>query len=240
MRPDSTGFTLIEVVLAATIFALVAAITWGSLHATFKTERTVAERTGLQEVGTAVLNKVREDLQQSFLVEAPKPLTFMRGEDLMDHDKISFSALAHYPSRPEARESEQTQITYETDTNPSEPQLFLLKRKETTFLDGTDKVEAEPIVIASNLLVFNLEYSADGTNWRPAWDSKAPEQMNKLPKIIRLALRLRDPQGREEIFETLVDLPMSEGIGVQTQTQAQGQATPGPSPSPTVVRGRTR
>jgi prepilin-type N-terminal cleavage/methylation domain-containing protein len=230
-RAPSNGFTLIEVILSASIFALVATITWGSLHATFRTEQLVTERTELQEVGTALLNKIREDLAQTFLVEAPRALTFFRGEDNLDHDRLTFSALAHYPSRPEARESEQTQITYETESNPSEPHLFLLKRKETTFLDGTDSVEAESVALTGNLVSFNLEYGVDSLTWKPAWDSRSVDQLNKIPKMVRLSMKLRDVKGREESFETMIDLPMSEGIGITGQQQTRPQTTPSPGPS---------
>lgn len=226
----SSGFTLIEVLLAAAIFALVATITWSSLHATFKTEKAVSERTELQEVGTALLNKIREDLSQAFLVETPRSQTFFRGEDNLDHDKITFSALAHFPSKPEARESEQTQITYETESNPAEAGLFLLKRKETAYLDGTEDVEAETMTVAENLLAFNLEYGADGKSFRPVWDSKSIDQLNKLPKIVRLSMKLRDQRGREEFFETVVDLPMSESLGVQPASAASRSPTPSGTP----------
>jgi prepilin-type N-terminal cleavage/methylation domain-containing protein len=236
------GFTLIEVILAALIFSLVSMITWGALHATFKTERLVSGRTELQETGTALLNKIREDLSQAFLVTSPRPLTFFKGEDNQDRDRITFSSLVHASSRPDGRESDETQITYWTESHPAEGQLFLLKRKETPYLDGTEEVEADSLTVTSNLLLFNLEYSGDGQKFVPMWDSKGADQLNKLPRIVRLSMKLRDARGREEYFETVVDLPMSEGIGIQGTSAASSSptpgGTPGPTPSPTVPAAR--
>lgn len=214
------GFTLIEVILSAMIFAMISVITWSALQATFKTERAVNQRTELQETGTALLNKIREDISQAFLVKSPRPITFFKAIDNLDHDRITFSTLTHSTSRPNARESEQTQVTYSTESNPTNPDLYLLQRKETPYLDGTEEVEAETITIAKNLVSFNFEFTTDGIKFVPAWDSKSTEQRDKLPKIAKFSMQLRDSRGRDEFFETTVDIPLSGGIGIAQRSNS--------------------
>ncbi len=232
---NDRGFTLIEVLLAAVILSIIGSLTWGAMSATFKTQRTISEITELQEMGTAILAKIREDLSQTFYVETQRPLTSFRGEDNLDHDRILFTALSHYPSKPQAKESDQAEIFYETESNPSNSSFFLLKRKETPYLgDQPSQVDegVEFTTIASNLLTFNLEYS-DGNTFRPTWDIRSPELLNKLPKLVRISFSMKDPVGREQTFETTVDIPMSEGLGI-TPTLSPGvpnTGQTGPAPN---------
>jgi prepilin-type N-terminal cleavage/methylation domain-containing protein len=241
------GFTLIEILLGMVILAIIGTLTAGSLQATFRTERIINERTELQEIGTAILNKIRDDLSQTIHVETQKPLTTFHGEDTLNHDRIVFTALGHSPLKPEAFESDQTQITYETESNPTDSQLYLLRRRETNFIDGNEKADADAITIASNVVAFDLEYG-DGSSFRPTWNIRSTDQLNKLPKLVKVALKLRDQKGREEDFETIVDLPMSEGLGIQAsptpvpagpqggQPGAQPGGEPGQTPQPGPAR----
>lgn len=226
---SNRGFTLIELILAMLILALIGTQLAGSVQATFRTQRTVAQVTSLQEAGTSILNKIRQDLAQTFHVQTSKPLTNFRGEDDLTHDRILFTALAHFPSQNNARESDQTEITYETESNSKDPNLYLLRRRETPFLSETEGEGGEFITIADNVLEFNLEYS-DGTKFRPDWDIRSPEQLNKLPKMVRISLRLRDEQKREQFFKSVVSIPMSESLDIGNPSAAS--PTPSSSTSP--------
>ncbi|HLG20186.1 MAG TPA: prepilin-type N-terminal cleavage/methylation domain-containing protein [Bdellovibrionota bacterium] len=235
------GFTLIEVILASVILAILGTLTWGSIAATFQTQQTVSRHTEMQEVGTTTLTKIQEDLSQVFHVEAPRPLTFFRGEDNMDHDRILFSALSHLPSGPNAHESDEAEVEYVTESNTSSEGLYFLKRRESPFLDEKPEEGGDFIPLASNVAAFNIEYS-DGTTFRPTWDIRSSDQLNKMPKLVRIYLRLRDETGREAVFETTVDIPLSENLSVQVQQPAAGApgtTQPGTMPGQPGVRPTT-
>ena len=225
---DDRGFTLLEVILAAVILSIIATLTWGALSATFRTQALVADRTALQEVGTAALAKIRDDLSQAFIVEAPRQITYFKGEETSEKGTMSFTAFAHDRSGPNTHESDQAEITYDTESD-TVTRLNHLRRKENRYYWNVNKGEGDTVVLASNVVSFHLEYS-DGQEFRTGWDSHGEDNRNKLPKAVRVLMVLRDEKEREETFEAVVEIPMAEGIAL-TQAAQQTQAT-----TPGVVR----
>ncbi len=223
-----SGFTLLELILAMLILSLIGTYTWAAVRGTFKTQKAVYERTFLQETGTAILHKIREDLSQSFHVETPRPLTLFKGEDNLNHDRVVFTSLCRSRTAANVKESDQTEVRYETAANPADPQLFLLKRRETAFIDGVDDEQGEFITVADNVAVFNLEYSKDGEKYENEWDIRSQDHLNQLPKLVRLSLTLRDEKGKEDTFSTTINIPMADPLGIKTNPTST--LTPSPSP----------
>lgn len=230
------GFTLIELMMGAVVLAMIGVLTYGSLWGTFRTQKTVNDRTEMQETGTALISKIRDELSQTFFVESTKPLTTFKGEDNGNQDKIAFTALAHYPTAANAHESDQTELRYFLETNPQDNSLYLLKRVELPFLttrENVAKVEFEALTVASNVTEFNIEYF-DGQKYVKEWDMASVERRNKLPELIRVDLALRDDKNRTFYFQTVVDLPMAESLSVNTPQNPGTNATPNPNnPNPT-------
>jgi prepilin-type N-terminal cleavage/methylation domain-containing protein len=229
------GFTLLEVMLAMLILSIIATLTYGALSATFRTQATVADSTLLQEVGTAAITKIRDDVSQMFLVEAPRQITFFKGESSAGKDKMSFTSYAHDRSGPNTHESDQAEIVYdiESDTNTK---LNHLRRKENRYFWPDNKGDGDTIVLARNVVSFKLEYN-DGESFKTVWDSRSDENRNKLPKAVRIVLTLRDEKGREETFEDVVEIPMAEGIAIGTAQQ--GAQVPGAAQGQTPGQGGT-
>lgn len=228
---NAAGFTLLEVLLGAVIFAIISTLTYGALFGTLKTQRTMDEKTLIQETGTTLINKIREDLIQVFHVDSLRPLTFFKGEDKQNNDTLSFTCLSHFPSRYGAKESEQTTVTYELEKNPEQSELFLLKRRETPFISSTDKdnqTQGDFVVISKNVTLFNLQYH-DGEKYIQSWDIRSPQNLNKLPKMVWVQFNLKDDKGREREFGTVVEIPMSENLG---ETQSNPTQNPNPNAPP--------
>jgi type II secretion system protein J len=233
------GFTLIEVILAMLIMAMIGTLTFGAMSATFKTQATVAERSVLQEIGTAAVAKLRDDLSQAFVVESPKQLTFLRGEDNSDQDKLSFTTLSHLRPAPNSRESDQAEVSYELESDSSQMGLYRLRRAERPYLDGQNqKIDSSAyVVIADRVVSLNLEYS-NGQTFAPVWNTQAEGQRNRLPRAVKVTLKLRDEKGREEDFDAYVEVPMSEAIAQAVQPTPAGGPTPVPGTTPTPTRRR--
>ncbi len=225
------GFTLLEVILAALILSIIATLTWGALSATFRTQEMIVERTALDEVGTSAITKIRDDLSQAFLVEAPSQITYFKGESGADRDKLSFTAYAHDRSGPNTHESDQAEIVYDTESDTATHLNHLRRRENRDFWPLSKKAEGETVVLAKNVVSFKFEYS-DGETFRSVWDSQADENKNKLPKAVRVVLVLRDEKERNETFEDVIEIPLAEGINVAATASATTPPTPTVRTSP--------
>src|SRR5438045_116679 len=129
---NQSGFTLIEVLFVTIIMAILSTLTFGALSTTFQTQKTISERTILQEMGTSILSRVREDLSQTFIVASPIQATYFTGDSAPDQDQVTFTSMSHLRSGPNTHESDQALVTYTTETAGSG--LYKLIRKESRYL----------------------------------------------------------------------------------------------------------
>ncbi len=221
----SRGFTILELLLATLVLSIIGTLTWGALSATFRTQKTVNERTEIQEMGTSIMMKLREDISQAFHVRAAKMLTFFRGEDNFDQDRISLTSLSHTPSGPDVRESDQCEIIYKTESNPDVQGLYSLLRRENPVLDGEIDDEEDFLTISDRVVRFNLEYKKD-RDFRNDWDIRESEHSNQLPEAVKVTLVLRDHRERDEVFEALIDLPMGETLSLESSGNTNASTPP--------------
>lgn len=213
MKKISRGFTLVELILAMVILAILGTYTWISMDATFKTQRAVERFSSLYEASSAVLEKLTLDMSQMFLVPSIQNLTYLKGSE----DEIMFTSLNHAVLTPETKESEQTEIHYllESNPNPERAGLSLLKRSETRFIDGLEQETETPNfeVLTGKIANFSLEYSKDGVAYVKQWDTTRADNRDELPKIIKVAITLKETgeadDEREVTLDTFIDIPMS-------------------------------
>lgn len=235
MKKKTKAFTLIELLLSVMILALLGIYAWMSINASFESQKTMERFARLQEMGSAVLGKLSLDLGQAFIIPSSQNLTFFKGRE----NEIEFTSLSKAPLTIDAKESEQTEITYKMDNNPNRTGLNLLLRSETSFLDGPiEKREEDKFeVLTGQLVSWSLEYSKDGRVYVKAWDTTTAEYRDTLPKIIKVTIELKDdtdPKNpRDAVFETFIDVPMSDYAGfapAQPTGQQPGGAQPGQTP----------
>lgn len=227
------AFTVLELMMGAVILAIIGTICYSALWGTFRTQQTVDAKSDIQELGTAVVNKVKVDLSQTFHVDATRPITQFKGEDSGNLDKIDFTALVHMASSDEAKESDQALVSYQVVPSSGNAQLNVLQRRETPIIapqDDADLALADFVDVTDKVVEFNLEYF-DGEKYIPAWDITSTEQRNKLPQLIKIKLVLQDEQERQYSFFNTVDLPMWQNLSLEKQaTPDPNNPTPSPTP----------
>jgi prepilin-type N-terminal cleavage/methylation domain-containing protein len=219
------GFTLIELILSSVILAIIGVYTWLSMDASFRTQRTMQRYSRLQEIGHGVSGKIAMDISQSFYVVRTPPITFFQAKG----GEVQFTSLGHANASPTARESELTEITYKTESNPRGRNLMLLQRRETSYIDGpVENIEDAPFYTLTDALSsIEWEFSTDGIRFVKTWDTTTNENRDQLPKLVRLSFTLSEngeirDDPKEASFTSLIDIPLS--LMAQPQTgAAQGQ-----------------
>jgi len=238
IKKNNKGFTLIELMMGALILAMIGTLCYGALWGTFKTQKTIAGRSDIQELGTSLINKIRMDMAQTFYVKSRRPLTRFKSENLGKLDKITFTALVHIPTQENAHESDQALITYETEPDPENPQNNILKRRETPIIAPTDDAElaqGDFVKVTNKIQEFDLQFY-DGLKYQPEWDIESQVTQNKLPSLIKIRLVLQDDKEVNHVFFTTLDLPMSQSLGTpNTKTSTRTQTGSGNSSAPNLT-----
>jgi type II secretion system protein J len=194
-RTSSTvaGFTLIEVMTAVTILAIMATVAFTIVFGAVKRSRHIDRRVELTTEAAAIVNLISEDLRGAFVREGVVPFFLgvdnFKGED--PADGLSLLTTAVLPVNPEIPAGGVGEVEYSI-IDGENGSLLLLRREQiparSPYDDGGGAIE-----ITDRIKSLNLEYS-DGEDWFQRWDTESATEhvAGKLPRQVRIELVLED------------------------------------------------
>lgn len=194
--PGTRGFTLVEVLVATAVFAIMSALAWGGLNAVIRTRETlVAEQQDFARTMRAV-----GMLERDLLGAVARPVRGNYGEPLPalrgDVDHLEFTRLGFASALIDARSSLE-RVVYEQDGTT-------LKRGRYAVLDRAAGSVAEFTDVRDRLRRLQLRYLDRQGNWLDAWPRR-DDKPEALPRAIEFRL---DIDGVGEISR-LIELPSS-------------------------------
>jgi len=213
MKPRRhSGFTLVEVMLAILLLAVMMSIVYGVVLSTVTAARRVEEITAASEIGPAILTRIRSDLEAAFL---PKEGEYFAGIKKpgsgMDRDRVDFvSSELAYGSKSDVEEPRfhsVNEVGYQVLDSPKVFGVGALYRREDFFIDSEPLKGGHLVELYDRVKSFSLRYY-DGQDWRSDWSSKTQKG---LPKAVEIELRIYVNQNGdpsfEQSFKTTVILP---------------------------------
>jgi general secretion pathway protein J len=234
------GFTLIEVMLALSITAIISAFIYTSFAITLDSKQRVEKRAEIYHAGRIFLLRVSSEIQDAYLqpqfssfseeIEQPASTTLI-GEDHTefgrDYDYLTFTTLSHmvFPYDPEDNnQSSHTQLTYDIRMDDNNTEEAAIIRREDPTIDQSLEMEGESVayILCENVRSVNYRYYDRKRDvWEDEWNAYDDKfDYPRLPTAIEIRLVLAEmPENMEDIdedqimevvFTTLVYLPMSE------------------------------
>ena len=223
-RPRSlrAGFTLVEVMVAVSILAIVCALTWGSFHEMFKTKAIIESNAVRYHSVRLSLERISRELTMAYISMNEDPTqqekrTFFVGKRKTEVDEIRFSMFGHQRLYADADETDTSQVAYYgmPDREKGSGHTNLMRR-ETRRLAPL-KMEQSPgraDIMCDDVVRLQFDYY-DGRDkeWREEWSTgSADGQPGRLPQKVRITLTVRDERGNNVPFATEVRLPMQEAV----------------------------
>jgi len=232
-----SGFTLIEVILATMLSALVLAGAFASLSTILTAYGAQEGQYDASRNASLILANMSKDLNAVYL-SPHQPMTRMVGTDGrqgdFDSDTLTFISTINDVTKSGAGTSDLAEIQYYIDLDSSTPEKWLLRRYDITpdidpFTGGT------LALLGPQVVSLNFEYF-DGMQWWPAWDSA---EVLPIAVNIRIAIFKPEQQGQTatpqnvEYFSKLVwlgsyrDIPEEELSGATGSTTGEEAAEEG-------------
>ncbi len=194
MRNTRAGFTLMEILLAMTLMAMLAGTLYASLHIGFRARDSIQAALDETNAGELALDLVRRDFCEALPPKGILAGTFMGNDEQWDNgrdaDNMSFYACANTLDEPFGScDVIHVVIGLGTDDDGT----VCLVRRTTTNLLATEVPEPDVEVLCRNVRALNLRYF-DGTDWLDSWDST--QEGDELPLAVELTMELKPRKGQ--------------------------------------------
>ena len=199
------GLTLIEIIVALGIMALIGSISAGTLSSSIDALDAIEEAEGSTRTARIAMRRITRAIELAYLTENRAAVntyqTVFVGKDDGDEDQVWFASLGHHRKIRDSRECDQTEITLFTDEDPDNSDTKVLFMREAPRIDQYPDKDGRPMPLARGVSRFDLRY-LDGTTgeWTDEWDTNGAETPNRLPRAVQIVLELvsKDPNGDED------------------------------------------
>src|ERR1700691_5862259 len=208
-RKASGGFTLIEMMLAIGVLALILAMLASSFSAIAHSKVHAEGRLYVDREGRSLLWQVTKELRN--VVQTPYAASDvgLYGNGRMGNgtaiDTITMSTFSGGHRRAITAMIPETIVTYNLTPNPDQQGWYMLQRSQQSGL-LTNTVAQQSMVLADNILSLHFRYFG-GQKWDESWDSSSMPRGTQLP--IAVEIQMAAPGGRVMDFATQVTVPMA-------------------------------
>ena len=201
-----TGFTLIEILIAVAISAVILTIIYGSYAASIDTMDACRESTDINQMARLALGRISEDINCALISSTNERLQFV-GKDSEElegipMDTLGFTSTSCLSLFRGAKEHRTCEIGYYI-RQESDSDIFVLLRREESPPDEEPLSGGASLELAERIKGLDFEYY-DGKEWLTQWNSKAREA---LPSAVKIALTFLNKEGMLTDFSTIAYIP---------------------------------
>jgi len=193
-RRSETGFTLIEMMVAFTILAVMAGVAFSVVFSSTTRSRALDRQMNLRMEGGSIMNLIVEDLAGVFRRQGTTP--FFVGSDVyhqeVPSDEVQFLTTSTLPVDPRTSRGDLAEVGYRLSFDEEGKSTFFRREQSPpmgAYDDGGWNSE-----VSDKVRSFNLRYY-DGRDWVDEWDSFDTGNgisAGKIPREIEIEINLKD------------------------------------------------
>ncbi|MGB9498426.1 MAG: prepilin-type N-terminal cleavage/methylation domain-containing protein [Dissulfuribacterales bacterium] len=218
-----SGFTLLEILIAIFIFAIIISTVYGSFNAVISRTEAINNGVGAFEMARVCLNRMMSDLNAIYVEQKPlyhkpdyndppDPYRFVGKETfegVKTFSQLRFASFAHL-SMSKKTEKGIAEIVYYVEERGYPESEYVLKRSDTLYSDDEDyefeEKDSDP-VLCEGLEELSFAYFDDEGNEYERWDSDADSYKNATPRAIGITLTI-NYNSEIHTFYTKLNLPV--------------------------------
>lgn len=219
------GITLIEIMIAMVILAMVATLMYTGFTQTSRNKKRVeAELERAHEVRMGVERLARE-LSMAYMSAQLNPdeslhvvKTGLIAKEARGGTRIDFTSFSHQRLYRDAHESDQNELGYFVADDPEDSRIKVLARREQARIDNDFEKGGRTQILIRDVVKFELSFLEPMTGeWVSTWDStQAAMQFNRMPSQVKIKVTVPGP-GRENLeFTTRTELMMPYALNHAT------------------------
>lgn len=220
LRNDKlNGFTLIEILIAIFIFAIVMSMLFSSFHSALSTTEAVRGAMTTNEMAKICIQRVVADLQSIYLnlppaytppgMDAPPEHYRLEGDitsiNGRDFSKLRFTSSAHLSLDPSGESDGIAEIVYYVDQ--TEEDVWVMRRSDKLYpFDAFEANKNDPVLCEKIKSLAFTYYDEEGTE-HEVWDSESLDNKYATPWAIGIVLEIGD-ENASQIYKTKIAMPV--------------------------------
>ena len=198
-EPSVRGFTMIEVMVAVAILAMISTLIFTSFSSLKLSRDGIRRVTDRHREGRIALARVTRELQSAYIsknvpfdISQAVSQTVFIGDQGSPADRVDFNAFVNRRIDRDSHTSDQAEISYYGITRPTGDGEVDLVRRIDNRLDLEPQEGGRVQVLASDIDLFDLRYLDPLTGlWSEQWDTtEAIRQLDRLPLQVHITLVL--------------------------------------------------
>jgi general secretion pathway protein J len=216
------GFTLLEILIAMFIFAVVLTTIFTSYTGTFRLIEETESQTDIYAMARVAMIRIQEDLESIHFKKTDASKTegstleraIFLGESKdingRNADTLRFLSRAHLIFDEEDENPGIAEISYYVSENETEENLTLY-RSDRPDLEAPQEEGTGGLILCDGLYSVNITYHDTDGEIHETWDSSEDEFKKTLPKMVSILLEFENTKNAEKPhkFMTRVALPMA-------------------------------
>ena len=198
------AFSLLEILIAVSLLAIIGALLMQSLSSSMDAKDAIESTSNRYHLVRSAMSRMVDELSMSYL-SAHKPtsgveirtVTGFKGE----RDRIDCTAFGYVARVEDERKSDQRQLSFFLD-NDERTQTKSLRRREQANLDDDFEEGGRELTLLPDVRSLEFKYwDPQKEAWADKWDAQGSE-LNRLPSRIRIEMVVVMDNGEEQTFTT--------------------------------------
>ena len=216
-RPRTAGaFTLIEVMVAVAILAMLASSLYGTISDVTRARKNADRVQDRYAQVRIAMERLTRDISMAFVSNHEDLLqqqrrTRFEGTDRGTLDELMFSTFAHERLVKDVKEADSTMLIWNVGPDPYDRSKQSLFRRETRRLSYEDPraTKGTSFVVCEDVRRFNIRYwDAPLKAWKDEWSTITATSVDYLPSKVRIELAVTGERGDEVVITTEARIPL--------------------------------
>ena len=221
-RTHAAGFTLLEVVIAIAILAVVLSSLYGAYASSVEATEQIENARDVEQASRLALMQVADDFKSVYHQEfegdlESSPYRFIGGDIDSEGDAskvVEFASTAHLGFDLVFPNPIVNRVSYVLEGQPDGTKLYRLVRRERPFAEQSGGLEETSMVLVEGVVEMSLRYVDAEGQVTSEWDSSRSETGDRLPKLVRIRLQVTTAKtGNSRLYTIAAALPSwGEGL----------------------------
>ena len=214
------GFTLLEVVFAVAVTAMMGVLIAAAFQSGYRTKELVEQEADRYRALRTGTDRMVREISAAFVSDHYDTRRYRDQNDrptnfIGARDRLLFTTMAHQRLYADAKESDQMVAEYYTKSAPGpggQQRLNLMRREDSILDDRIDRGGTEDVLIENVKRIDFAYWDSDKKDWVDEWDTRRIEKKSILPVRVRITISAVDETGREARYVTQARIVLNTEI----------------------------